>query len=987
MPRNLHITIFEANGGGARRRNGRRGDGGHGGLDPEPDETILPPDNPEEDPMLLEPDNPEPDETILPPDNPDGGAWHAGAGRPYGRPAYAQPAGAAPALAWISEGASGGCGCADRCCCGAGAGASVTSAELGVRESEYSGFVIVRLASGLGEPDGPDAGTLWELADRLGLDALLELLELSDDGDDRDGDDDASARRRRAAPPSGKGGAGGVPEGGEPGVGGWVREPAGVLVGRPLIDVPGRCADGTEAMTRREVLATIRDLEHRAARTAFRPLHSLAAYWRLDLRQHPDRVDEVVARLNAMAFVDVAYRELAAVDPQTGLMSHGSRLAEDQAYLAEAPVGIGAAWAWQQLTGGGGDLKICDLEQGWHLHHEELPTVQKTFYYGGNRSEQGETEGHHGTAVLGQLAAAGGGPMGLHGGAEQVGTFVLTSHYRARTDLDVDGSSHPFAGSNGHVAAAIFYALAQRPDVPAPLGEGDVLLLEVQRGRWICEVDQADCDAIRLATALGVTVVEAAGNGGFDLDAWSSPHDGRRLRRGAAGFRDSGAVVVGASYSALPHDRAPFSNFGSRLDCFAWGDSVTTCGYGNLAGDALPRFYTNTFAGTSSAAPVIAAAAALVQRLHGQATQRHLHPGELRAVLSDAATGTRQGPGEAGFIGVMPDLSRVCRQGLGLAPEIYLRRSVEDDGSASPQPAMGSSPDVLASVGSAPPTLDGVLRPGDAGSLWVRVRNRGGGEGAAEVRLFASPAATLVTPERWQVVGDLPVKGVLQGDLTATFGPLPFQSAKWPPSSSDGDPAWTDAPPFGYLAVVRPVPPSGGAPFPPLFEHGDGLPPGPPYFDWAAYRAFLRRPGVAWRNAFPVPLPDPQPGSETELELPFFLAGTPDVARRFDFEVVQRLPAAASLALDVPKALAAKLRQRQPWIGGDDGLALPSRRSTRFDGVRLAAGLCARAVFRLSGTGLRPGHSLTLRQIWQGREVGRISWHLRSAGGGGTDTG
>ena len=42
---------------------------------------------------------------------------------------------------------------------------------------------------------------------------------------------------------------------------------------------------------------------------------------------------------------------------------------------------------------------------------------------------------------------------------------------------------------------------------------GDVLLLEVQRSYLPTEVDDADFDAIRLAVAHGIVVVEAAGNG------------------------------------------------------------------------------------------------------------------------------------------------------------------------------------------------------------------------------------------------------------------------------------------------------------------------------------------------------------------------------------------------------------------------------------------------------------------------------------------
>jgi hypothetical protein len=65
-------------------------------------------------------------------------------------------------------------------------------------------------------------------------------------------------------------------------------------------------------------------------------------------------------------------------------------------------------------------------------------------------------------------------------------------------------------------------------------------------------IDQA---AIRAATGRGIHVIEAAGNGGMDLD------DARYGRRFDRTFRDSGAIVVGASDSN--RDPARFTDFGS----------------------------------------------------------------------------------------------------------------------------------------------------------------------------------------------------------------------------------------------------------------------------------------------------------------------------------------------------------------------------------------------------------------------------------------
>jgi len=790
---------------------------------------------------------------------------------------------------------------------------------------DSSGFIIVRMVRGI---EHPQAISLWQLA-RLHVPRLAGLraaLEIPDEAET------AGQRRRSRA-----------------------RKPRH-FASHPLVDLPG--------MARVDALERIRHLEKQAVASPFPPRHSLTLYWRLDLRQSSGLIEEVVERLSRLAEVDLAYREWTATDPQTPA-ADGVDFAEDQGYLADAPVGIGASWASQYLPAEpSSKFILCDLEQGWNLGHDDLKDSQNrpllaAPLFGDNRVVDEPGSGHHGTAVLGQLVAAGRSAIGVKGAATSLGRLVLASHYKARE------SGRELGGTNGHVAEAIVQALA----APTPLAAGDVLLLEVQRRLLPTEVDEADFDAIRLASGLGVIVIEAAGNGGFDLDLSSELDIRRSLRRGAPDFLDSGAILVGAARAGLTHDRAPFSNYGSRLDCFSWGESVTTCGFGDLAGTGDTNSYTNHFSGTSSAVPIIAGAAALLQRLYEAHAGVRLGPQAMRAFLSDAATGTRQGPNVAGHIGVMPDLEAIVREQLQVVPDIYLRRSIGDNGSAAgPQDEISSSPDLLVSRGGIIETSnrfgEGTLRenlpaPGDlyTGSkdeIYVRLRNRGIGSGEVHVRLFASPAATLITSERWIPIGGLDLRAVPQGDTLVVAGPVvPAPALTCPPGT-----LWS------FLAILsRPG------------ETGDpqavGLPPGPPYFDWTEYRAFLRQPGVAWRNTHRV-------AATRSTALTFRIAGTPDRDRHFDFEVIQRLPDGATVALTVGEALAAKLRQRQPWLDGDSGprISLPKRPRAAIRGVQLAAGAYAEATFTVDAGGsvLTAGHSLALRQLWRGEEVGRITW-------------
>jgi serine protease len=958
MVRNLQITIHEAPpygrpGSTAPYLPGRPGFGpGDPGM---PTESMTDPSNPGmPTESMTDPSNPGmPTESMTDPSNPQGTLPY-----PYG---YAS----APLVTAFET-----TGCPPPVCCCGSAETKKAPDRPGVAPRDYSGFVIVRTAAGV----PLTYESLWQLATANQLSALQAVLEIE-----------------LGEPAPAAGGTGGS----QPGLRRLPPvEPAGVLVSRPLIALEQ--PRGAAGLSRADSILAIEALEGRAAASTYPPLHSLAAYWRVDLRPYPDRVEEVVDRLNALAEVDLAYRELTAVDP-----THGAHYADDQAYLADAPVGISAAWAMLKLPKK--TLLLCDLEQEWNLNHDDLEgTLSDTdLVFGDNRVHEGAT-GFHGTAVLGQLVPSG---ATVQGAAAGVADFFLASHYRSvAADPKVT-----FPGTNGHVAAAIVNALITAGKLsPRHLDAGDVLLLEVQRGLRPTEIDAADFEAIRLASGLGVIVVEPAGNGGFDLDRYVDPDTGASLRRGAAGFLDSGAIVVGAARSALPHDRAGFSNFGSRVDCFAWGDSVTSCGYGNLAGqdfNAYSDYYTNTFGGTSSASPIIAAAAALVQALHVEAAGFRLDSRAMRVVLADLATGTRQGPNVGGAIGVMPDLRQIVRGRLQLVPDVYLRRRLGDGGA---QPYAGdeisSSPDIiLYDAGVTDPVTDfgegpsaNVQAPGIAfdpatprsiykatSNLVVRLRNRGGAaaDEKTEVHLFASPAATLITPERWWPIGEaISVTGIAQGDLLTVGNPLikvdvtPADATlgsliQQGPNPGDAASIWQNGlPPFSFLAVQLPTTGTQH-----VLGSASLLPPGPPYFDWAAYRRFLRGPGVAWRNVYSIVVGS---GVSSPLSMAFLIAGTPDQGRYFDLEVLQRLPAGVKVTLRVPSALTAKLRQRQPWLvaAGSD-LVLPTRSRTTIGPVKLAGGTCIPAAFEIAGAGpLKLGHSLAIRQLWNGEEVGRITW-------------
>lgn len=97
--------------------------------------------------------------------------------------------------------------------------------------------------------------------------------------------------------------------------------------------------------------------------------------------------------------------------------------------------------------------------------------------------------------------------------------------------------------------------------------------------------------------------------------------------------------MVGAGSSSFPHERMWFSNYGSRIDVYGWGENVDTT-TAEQSRSAV-NLYTSSFSGTSSASPIIAGAATLVQSIAKENLGRPYRPSELRAILSNENTGTK----------------------------------------------------------------------------------------------------------------------------------------------------------------------------------------------------------------------------------------------------------------------------------------------------------------------------------------------------------
>ncbi|NUT47524.1 MAG: S8 family serine peptidase [Saccharothrix sp.] len=375
----------------------------------------------------------------------------------------------------------------------------------------------------------------------------------------------------------------------------------------------------------------LRAFTDRAATRSGRAQADLTLWYRLDLRPGADPV-AVIDALNALREVEIAYAEPLAVRP-----SIAPDFTPRQGYRSPASSGgIDADYARTVPGGTGANVRVADVEYAWNFAHEDLSKLRAsgTFVPNGTARDPFD-DNNHGTAVAGILVgdANAGGVTGLVPDSP----IHVTNAANTERGWDVANS-------------VIVLARSLRP--------GDVLLIEQQTsgptgctGYVAPEWVPAIYDAIVATTSSGITVVETAGNGSMNLD---NACFGTRFPRGKP---DSGAIIEGAGAApgcGTARTRLNFSTYGSRVDVQGWGNCVVSTGYGSLySTGGVNAYYTATFSGTSSAGPIVAAAAA---SLSSVARQRGvtLTPAQVRSILK--STGTAQVNPGTGNIGPLPNL-------------------------------------------------------------------------------------------------------------------------------------------------------------------------------------------------------------------------------------------------------------------------------------------------------------------------------------------
>ncbi|WP_175411889.1 S8 family peptidase [Streptomyces sp. TRM64462] len=230
---------------------------------------------------------------------------------------------------------------------------------------------------------------------------------------------------------------------------------------------------------------------------------------------------------------------------------------------------------------GGEGVTAYIIDTGVRITHNDFGG-RASYGYDAVDGDNTAQDGHgHGTHVAGTVA---GSSYGVAKKAKIVGVRVLNDQ----------GS-----GTTAGVVAGIDWVTrnAVKPAVAnMSLGGGADTTLD---------------NAVRNSIAAGITYAVAAGNDNRDASNYSPA-------------RVAEALTVGSTTSS--DSRSSFSNYGSILDLFAPGSSITSAWNSSDTS-------TNTISGTSMAAPHVAGAAALYL-----ANNRSATPSQVSSALTSAAT-------------------------------------------------------------------------------------------------------------------------------------------------------------------------------------------------------------------------------------------------------------------------------------------------------------------------------------------------------------
>src|SRR5260370_19501907 len=294
---------------------------------------------------------------------------------------------------------------------------------------------------------------------------------------------------------------------------------------------------------------------------------------------------------------------------------------------------------------------------------------------------------------------------------------------------------------------------------------------------------------------------------------------------------------------------------------------------------------------------------------------------------------------------------------LPLMPDIIVRNSVVASSQFSTQISLYSDTE-----------SDPNVLTGQQNFVYLRIWNRGPNASNVEASVYWSPTSTLVRPTLWHHTSPGIVLNVpAPGNIVEVSAPLGWDKDNIPTPGH-----------YCFVATVRnaqnPAPPPGSC---------------APFDDCVTY--IYAHNNITWRN-FNVVAPALSPERHFGHCSPFlfYVSGAWDKARVFAFEVLSDLPQGSRLALQVPEWLGRGLRPAPVKVeehvdaGADPDdrrrlrIHVDLRESHPLGRIELRAGIAVKShlLVHIPKDRRDQPHEVAVRQLYEGREVGRITWRV-----------
>jgi hypothetical protein len=253
-------------------------------------------------------------------------------------------------------------------------------------------------------------------------------------------------------------------------------------------------------------------------------------------------------------------------------------------------------------------------------------------------------------------------------------------------------------------------------------------------------------------------------------------------------------------------------------------------------------------------------------------------------------------------------------------------------------------------------------------NVYLRLRNRGGREAEGVcARIFCTPASTLLVLSLMKEIGRLTFLSVPEAEQLTVSEPIECEIPAFVPALDTG--LWR-----AWVGVIDNSDDPG-----PNLEKASA--------DWDYFVSVIQADNnFSCRNFHSVPHAwgEGEGNADAWTTLPFLVAGAPDRTRVMRIEVLSSLPRSCKVWIDMPREFS-DVRQVSSIIfpldiADKDRVRLPINPNGRH--YLRESLLSAGCIYRLRlfvhvplALRLQP-YRIAVRQIWQGVELGRVSWRL-----------